>query len=289
MTLSFLQLAIAGDLHGAWYKEDNQLLATLKPDGVIFVGDLSEGDLRIVKLIRELSIPTAVILGNHDRGSDHTGYLLQTQLNLLGELHCGWSLRDWNTPKLSVVGARPCSAGGGFHLSRAVQAVFGQMTMNESADRIVSAAKAAPIDWPLIVLAHSGPVGLGSQPDSPCGRDWKSPAIDWGDQDLALALHEIRKMRVPDLVIFGHMHHDLRRGLGTRRTIVEDQWGTVYLNAACVPRRGIDTCGESLAHLSWAEFRNDRLIRVAHRWFRSDASVAYEQTLFSRSQPKVSC
>jgi len=36
------------------------LLLELKPDGVLFVGDLSDGDLRIVRAISKISIPTSV-------------------------------------------------------------------------------------------------------------------------------------------------------------------------------------------------------------------------------------
>ncbi len=284
MALTVLRLAIVGDLHGAWGTDDRALLAQLQPDAVLFVGDLSDGDLKLVKAIQQLSIPTAVILGNHDRGRDHSGAIMERQLNLLAERHCGWSLRQWVEPEVAVVGARPGSAGGGFHLSKAIQAIYGPMTMEESADRIVKAAKQAPKHWPLVVLAHSGPTGLGSEATSPCGRDWKAPAMDWGDLDLALAIDRIRRDRVPELVVFGHMHHQLKRGNGNRCTFVEDRWGTAYLNAACVPRRCCDEDGHSLCHLSWVEFIDGRLSLVSHRWFLPDASLAYQQTLLSRPE-----
>ena len=249
----------------------------------MFVGDLSEGDLRLIKNIKQITLPKAVILGNHDRGHDPSGRLLQTQLSLLGELHCGWGLRSWLHPPVAVVGARPCSGGGGFSLSKAVQAIYGPLTSQQSADRIVAAALQAPTTWPLVILAHSGPMGLGSNANSPCGRDWKRPAMDWGDHDLAMALDEIRLQRVPDLVVFGHMHHQLKRGLGFRQSFHQDHWGTVYLNAACVPRRGIDQSGQTLIHLAWVEFEHSRLCHVSQRWFSLDGSLAFQQTLFTRS------
>ncbi len=281
--LTFFRLAIAGDLHGSWVSEDQELLRRLEPDGVLFVGDLGEGDLKTVKAINNLPYPTAVILGNHDRGYDRTGDLLRTQLSLLGERHCGWRLTEWEKPNLALVGARPCSAGGGFHLSSEMERVYGQVSLEESINRIVFAAKTAPRQIPLIILAHSGPTGLGSEASSPCGRDWKLPAIDWGDKDLALALDQIRKERLPDLVVFGHMHHALKKGKGYRSTFVQDCWGTRYLNAACVPRRAIDDIGESLCHFSWVEFNNCQLEHVSHRWYRSDASIAYKEVLFDNS------
>ena len=65
-----------------------------------------------------------------------------------------------------------------------------------------------------MILAHAGPTGLGSDVESPCGRDWKVPNVDWGDKDLELAIDKIRKKRIPDLVVFGHMHHELKSGRG---------------------------------------------------------------------------
>ena len=50
---------------------------------VLFVGDISEGNIKIVKKINLLSIPTYVILGNHDRGKDKSGETLLKQIRLL--------------------------------------------------------------------------------------------------------------------------------------------------------------------------------------------------------------
>ncbi len=245
----------------------------------MFVGDLSEGDLRLIKIINQLTLPTAVVLGNHDRGHDTTGELLQQQLSLLGERHCGWQFRNWDLPRVGVVGARPCSPGGGFYLTPPVEALFGPITVDQSASRIVSAAKRAPSDWPLIILAHSGPTGLGSERNSPCGRDWKSPAVDWGDYDLALAIDQIRSFRRPDLVVFGHMHHQLKGSESIRQTFYTDKWGTSYINTASVPRHLIDEYGRKLFHFSWIEIDKRGLISASHRWFLLDGSLAYEQVL----------
>ena len=43
--LTDIRIAIAGDLHGSWSQDDLDLLLELNPDGVLFVGDLSDGDL----------------------------------------------------------------------------------------------------------------------------------------------------------------------------------------------------------------------------------------------------
>ena len=181
---------------------------------------------------------------------------------------------------MTVVGARPCSAGGGFHLSKAVEAVYGPVSLEASSERIVQAAADVPADQPLIVMAHCGPSGLGSEAASPCGRDWKTPAVDWGDQDLALALDRMANARPADLVIFGHMHHRLRHGAGQRRTVQRDRQGTVYLNAACVPRHGIDASGRPWRHFSWVELDHNGDVQLAaHRWYGLDGELLEQQVL----------
>ena len=259
------------------------MLQQLQPDALLFVGDLSDGDLRLVKAITRLQLPCAVILGNHDRGRDRSGDCLRQQIAMLGDLDCSWKLRQWSSPPVSIVGGRPCSSGGGFHLSRAVQSVFGPVTEEESVLRIVQAASQAPEAWPLVLLAHSGPTGLGSDASSICGRDWKHPHIDWGDRDLTIAVETLRRNRSPELVVFGHMHHSLRGGRGERITFHRDRFGTAYLNAACVPRTGCDEAGDTLIHFSWVEFEDRHLILVSHRWFHLDGTLAYEQSLFRDS------
>ncbi len=259
------------------------MLSLLKPDAILFVGDLGVGDLRIVKAINKLSIPTAVVLGNHDRGNDITGDQLNKQLSALGRKNCSWRLVQWEKPLVSVVGARPCSAGGGYYLSPQMKSVFGDVSLEESAKRIVQAASKASMNNPLIILAHSGPTGLGSEATSLCGRDWKTPSIDWGDKDLEIAIDQIRKKRSVNLVVFGHMHHALKRSKATRKTFYKDKLRDIaYLNAACVPRSGVDESGIRLFHFSWVEFKDGKLIHASHRWFRSDSTLAYQEILFSR-------
>lgn len=283
------RLAVVGDPHGAWDESDAALVEQLAPDALLLVGDLSDGQLRVPALLRRLTLPTACILGNHDTGRDPTGHTLRRQIETLGPLHCGWSLRQFDTPGLAVVGARPGTAGGGFHLSPAVRAVFGPVTMEESAARITTAALAADPGLPLVLLAHCGPSGLGSEARDPCGRDWKKPACDWGDQDLALAIRRIRRERPLPLVVFGHMHHALKRGVGERRSLVVDREGTVYLNTACVPRHGHDAAGRALRHFSWVELEVPthqpeaaRVIRASHRWYGLNGRLLYEEVVLQR-------
>ncbi len=281
-TSKIIRIAVAGDLHGTWQQMDHELLREINPDGVLFVGDLGESDIDLIRSIKELQIPTAVILGNHDRGNDKNGILLKKQLELLGELHCGWRKRSWSRPNLSVIGARPCSSGGGFYISPEVESVYGPISIEESVKRITTAANKSPLDEPLIILAHSGPTGLGSFANSLCGRDWKKPSKDWGDIDLEIAIKEIRKTRNPDIVIFGHMHHSLMKSKELRTTFCKDNLGTFYLNAASVPRRTLDNNGEIITHFSWLEFIDKKLEYVCHRWYYCDSIIAKEVVLFRR-------
>jgi len=280
-----LQLAIAGDLHDQWDGRDEELLAMLAPDGLLVVGDLSNGRARIPRALARLSLPVACVLGNHDCGNDATGESLRSQLRLLGDRHCGWGLRELRPPGLAVVGGRPATAGGGYHLSKAVQAVYGSVELEESVERIHAAASSADPSLPLIMLAHCGPAGLGSNAAAPCGRDWKLPSCDWGDQDLTLAIERIRRDRSLPLVVFGHMHHRLRRG-GERTTFYRDRRGTVYLNAACAPRHGVDVQGRPLRHLSWVQLNSAGEVEEAsHRWYGLDGTLLYEQLLWPQSRP----
>ncbi len=281
-----LRLAIAGDLHDQWDQSDEDLLLALAPDGLLVVGDLSNGHARIPRSLARLSLPLACVLGNHDSGRDPSGEALRQQLALLGERHCGWGLRELRPPGLAVVGARPATAGGGYKLSDAMRSVYGPVELQDSVERICSAALGADPSLPLVLLAHCGPAGLGSEAGDPCGRDWKVPPCDWGDQDLALAIERIRRERALPLVVFGHMHHRLRRSGGERTTFMRDRRGTMYLNTACVPRHGVDHLGRALRHLSWVELTSaGEVRRVAHRWYGLDGSLLYEQLLWPQPRP----
>ena len=127
--LSDLRIAIAGDLHGQWDATDERLLELIAPDALLVVGDLSDGHQQIPARLSRLQLPLACVLGNHDTGRDSSGRTLQRQLAALGDRHCGWGLRELRPPGLAVVGGRPASAGGGFHLNQGAQAVFGPVSL----------------------------------------------------------------------------------------------------------------------------------------------------------------
>ena len=135
---------------------------------------------------------------------------------------------------------------------------------------------------PLILLAHSGPTGLGSDPNSICGRDWKIPSLDWGDRDLSIALDKIQKQRFVDLVVFGHMHHLLKRNQGYRKMFKLDKRGTAYLNAAVVPRYKYGLDGNLSVNFSWVEFNKNKLIYVSQRWYSEEGELKDEKILFKQ-------
>ena len=70
-----------------------KVLSVIKPNIVLFVGDISDGSVKIIKKINEIKFPTFVILGNHDRGKDSTGETLLKQIRVLGEKYCAWDLK----------------------------------------------------------------------------------------------------------------------------------------------------------------------------------------------------
>lgn len=95
-----------------------------------------------------------------------------------------------------------------------------------------------------------------------------------------MAIQQIRRQRPLPLVVFGHMHHALKRGQGERLSFCRDRAGTAYLNTACVPRHGTDAEGRPLRHFSWVEFEGAQLVHASHRWYGLAGQLHYEERLF---------
>ncbi|KAK2994322.1 hypothetical protein RJ640_009463 [Escallonia rubra] len=216
----------------------------MQPDLVLFTGDLGNENVELVRSIADLRFPKAVILGNHDAWTTTKFSVMrkdpvQLQLECLGEEHVGYRRLDFPMLKLSIVGGRPFSCGGDqLFRKRLLSARYGVHNMAGSANKIYGAAVGAPEDHCLVLLAHNGPTGLGSNIYDICGRDWVSGGGDHGDPDLAHAisqLKETKKLPVP-LVVFGHMHKELAYGNGLRKMVVVGDDSTIYLNGAIVPR-----------------------------------------------------
>ncbi|MCS6958871.1 MAG: TIGR04168 family protein [Pseudanabaenaceae cyanobacterium SKYGB_i_bin29] len=244
-----IKIAIVGDIHDQWDGGDHLALSHLQPDLVLFVGDIGNEALPLVEFISTLTIPKAVILGNHDAWytasewgrkkspykNDGQGCRVTKQLEILGDCHVGYGYKDFPELGLSVVGGRPFSWGGAEWKNASFYAErFGVTDFQSSLDLICAQARQAQCPH-LIFLGHNGPIGLGELPSSPCGRDWQPLGGDYGDPDFYSAIEVCRLTRSVPLVAFGHMHHHLRVQPYYRETIVV-QNGTVYVNAACVPR-----------------------------------------------------
>ncbi len=244
------QIAIIGDIHNQWNLADNQLLQELAVDLVLFVGDLGNEDVEIAKIVAELKLPKAVILGNHDAWFSATSWgrsqcpydrtqedWVQEQIDILGDSYVGYGQRGFPQFNLSVVGSRPFSWGGDqwrnqdFYHSR-----FGVTSFAESTTKILAAAAGATGEQ-LIFIGHNGPAGLGDQPADICGKDWEPLGGDFGDPDLADAIAQLQasSKSIP-LVAFGHMHHQLRHTAARLRTPALKIGQTLYLNAARCPR-----------------------------------------------------
>ena len=245
------KIAVIGDVHDQWEIEDNLALEALQVDLALFVGDFGNESLEIVGRIASLSLPKAVILGNHDAWYSATPWgrkqcpydrdkedRVTAQLELLGVAHVGYSKLDLPSLELSIVGGRPFTWGGSeWKNGEFFQERYNISSFAESTAKIIANIQDTAYNN-LIFLGHNGPAGLGKEAEAICGRDWQPLGGDHGDPDLAAAIEQAQLLgkQVP-LVSFGHMHHRLRHTTSRlRNPVVTSEMGTVYLNAASVPR-----------------------------------------------------
>jgi uncharacterized protein (TIGR04168 family) len=289
-----IQVAVVGDVHGQWDERDESALISLGVDLALFVGDFGNEAVELVEQVAEMSIPIAVALGNHDAWYSATVWgrqkcpydrryedRVQQQLEALGAAHIGYSQRDFPQMQFGIVGGRPFSWGGpdwkhaDFYADR-----FDVHSMQDSYDRIVQAAQQSRRET-LIFVSHNGPTGLGDRPEDPCGRDWIPIGGDYGDPDLdqAIATTKASGKRVC-LVAFGHMHHALRhtRQQLRKRIHVGDD-GTVYLNAACVPRV-LEQGGTSYRNFSLVSLAAGQVVQIESVWASSEGAIAAQELLY---------
>ncbi|WP_008308291.1 TIGR04168 family protein [Leptolyngbya sp. PCC 6406] len=295
-----LRIAVVGDVHDQWDGQDAIALHHLQVDLVLLVGDFGNEVVPLVGQIAALDLPKAVVLGNHDAWYTATPWgkkkcpydptredRVQKQLDLLGTAHVGYGKLDLPALGLTVVGGRPFSWGGSdwkndaFYRER-----YGVMGWADSTARIVQAVDAAAQDT-MIFIGHCGPTGLGHEPESPCGRDWNPLGGDFGEPDLAAAIAHAQNQgkRVP-LVTFGHMHHKLRHRKDIlRERLATDAQGTVYLNAASVPR--VITEGSTCRrNVSLVTLKNDQVQSAALVWIDQDLQIVAEEVLFQQTVPQ---
>lgn len=298
-----IKIAVVGDVHDLWDEQDEAALQHLGVDLVLLVGDFGNESIEVVRSIANLTLPKAAILGNHDAwytatdwgrklrpvasvGAQHIDGV-QQQLDVLGDAHVGYRKLDFSHLGLTVVGARPFSWGGSvWKHEEFYQTRCGVSGFAESTDKIVAAASSAAHDT-VIFIGHCGPTGLGETPEDPCGKDWKPLGGDHGDPDFAAAIAQTRQLgkQVP-LVAFGHMHHQLRHTKARLRKTIDVQDGTVYLNAASVPRI-VDTAVGKVRNFSLVTLENGRVTRAALVWLNPAFELEAESVLYQQPEPSV--
>lgn len=254
------KILVVGDVHRQWRDADRTFLEGGDHDLVLFVGDLGDEDVELARAVAELRTEKAVMLGNHDAWQSFTRKRptrkLQEILEVLGEDHIGYGVRELYRGGISIIGARPFSWGGADIRSPELYGeLYGVTDMETSAQRIVEAARSAQ-HRDILVLAHNGPFGLSSAPQDIYGKDFGRPGGDWGDLDLQLALERMAQhgWRVP-CVVAGHMHHRVMAPRNAFRERYVMRGGTLFANPAVVPRIRPLSDGSTVGHflqMTWS-------------------------------------
>ncbi|MEY3403399.1 MAG: metallophosphoesterase [Anabaena sp. CRKS33] len=290
-----VKIAVVGDIHDQWDVEDGMALKHLGVDLVLFVGDFGNESVEVVKTIASLDIPKAAVMGNHDAWYSATEWgrkkcpydrtkedWVQKQLDLLGAVQVGYSKLDFPQWDLTVVGGRPFTWGGPeWRFAEICQERYGVSSLDDSADKIVNAVKNATCNN-IIFLGHNGPSGLGDRAEDPCGKDWHPIGGDFGDPDLAAAISQTLNMnKTVSLVAFGHMHRTLRHTKKLeRKAVFKSPEGTIYLNAANVPRI-VQENGVKLRNFSLVFLDGGMVTKVALLWVGKDYQVAAEEIFYN--------
>ena len=291
-----IKIAVVGDVHDQWEEADGLALKHLGVDLVLFVGDFGNESVPVVQAIASLDLPKAAIMGNHDAWYTATDWgrskcpynrqeedWVQQQLDLLGEVHVGYSKLDFPNLDLTVVGGRPFSWGGPQWKYSDFYRRFDVAGFEASTSRIVAAAKSSAYET-ILFLGHNGPTGLGALPEDPCGKDWNPIGGDFGDPDFEEAIAQTQALgkKVP-FVTFGHMHHNLRHTKQQLRRVVHvSSEGTVYLNAASVPRI-VKTETDCRRNFSIVSLNAGVVSEITLVWVSQDFSIASEQVLYHSS------
>lgn len=297
-----IKIAVVGDVHDQWEPEDGEALKHLGADLVLFVGDYGNESVEVVRAIAALDIPKAAVFGNHDAWYTATDWgrskcpydrtqenRVKQQIDLMGEAHVGYGKRDFPDLGITVVGSRPFTWGGSeWKYNDFYSEWFGVESFAESARRIAGAAAEADCEN-VIFLGHTGPKGLGEAPGDLCGRDWKPLGGDWGDPDFAVAIDKTRSSgkHIP-LVTFGHMHHQLRHIKHEFRKSVVRAEGTVYLNAARVPRIVDKECSK-LRNFSIVRLETGVVSEVSQVWVGENFAVEREQIIYRQTESATTC
>jgi uncharacterized protein (TIGR04168 family) len=252
------KLGVVGDLHTHWDEIDVHQFDQSEYDLLYFTGDLGggtpESTVRVARVISKLKKPALVMPGNNDTIDTaelaaeltHRAGLaaltsMRTEMGAADQSKaevCGYSTHRFQRGgdlDITFIAARPHSMGGpDLSFPEYMLETYGIGSLAESEARLVSLVDEAESEV-LVFLSHNGPTGLGDGHHDPWGADFKPDGGDWGDPDLTVAIDYARQKGKRVLaVIAGHMH--LRTKLGTERTWCVEDEGTLYVNAARVPR-----------------------------------------------------
>lgn len=257
-----LKIAVIGDIHTGFDLKDTELLNSSEYHLILFTGDLPgrshRQTVRIAKIMSHLKKPAVMIAGNHDATSvkhllgEITGDRFLKQSDSSSQFARVEELRKALGPvrlsayecidlknftgvdtEYKLITGRPHSMGGpGIAFLPYMSDAYGVESEKDSAGKT---AEAAVPGSRLLILAHNGPAGLGSNRDDLFGADFKAEAGDHGDRDLTEAISQMKQKGCHiSAVIAGHMHHALRGG-GKRKWLKKEDH-TTYINAARVPR-----------------------------------------------------
>jgi len=290
------RIAVIGDLHGRYSNFDNDYLERSGFDLVLFVGDLGSGTLNngleMIKTISRLRVPGLVLPGNNDaphlaelaaelafQSGKSELFRLMGPTSRKGVAPCGLSLHELSTKHggVSLIAARPCAMGGSeCSFADLLRRTHQVGTIEESLARLKELVEQAAHDA-VLFLAHNGPFGLGAEPDDLWGRDFSlkhhpHAPRDWGDTDLAGAIHHARSIGKRVLgVIAGHMHRSEHKA----RPLFVQRRETTYVNCAQVPRvRSMD--GKEHHHYVEIDLdlREEMALNIKERWVGAAGSGA---------------
>lgn len=266
------RIYFVGDVHGQFDSVDARFLAEERPDLTVFVGDLGDEDPQIVRDVMAVDAPVAVLLGNHDAWQSFSTKRitapLRESLDVLGDAHLAYQVRELPQAGISLIGARPFSWGGRDLRSPEVyHELYGVSSHEDSAEKIAELASRARYE-DIVLVAHNGPKGLGGAPADLWGKDFgKRPGGDWGDKDLQLALSAIQAMgKRVRAVIAGHMHDRLFAPRGAMRKRFLRRGSTRFLNCAVVPRLRRLESGVDARHYLRTDWGGGRLLQAEEIW-----------------------
>lgn len=269
---------MVGDVHNHWRPADREFLERGGCDLAVFVGDLGDEDVKMAEAVAGVAVPKVVVLGNHDAWQSFSQKKptakLRAVMAALGDDHLGFGLRECYAAGVSLIGARPFSWGGqSLRSAELYRELYGVGSAEESAERIVELAQRAE-HRDLVIVAHNGPKGLSREPADIWGKDFGNPGGDWGDDDLRLAIEKIDGLGLRvRAVLAGHMHERLAQPRqGVRQRFVRRD-GTLFVNAAVVPRVRRAEDGTEVGHFLRLVVRDGEVVDLHEVWVDGEGQV----------------